>query len=119
MKMPPGLLVYYRLKLVDKDGKVKYSKVISTNPSTKSFEMDIYPNPVSDRLKLSIKGMINGRLAIKIYDVYGQLMQGYEIVKNQIDYGYILNMENLPGGMYYLQITKTDGTKSISKILKK
>jgi hypothetical protein len=43
--------VYYRLRQVDKDKKVHYSRIIGVSSAGQS-EARVYPNPVSDRLYL-------------------------------------------------------------------
>ncbi len=43
---------YYRLKMMDKDGKFTYSRIVSINGKN-SLNLDVYPNPVSDRVVLT------------------------------------------------------------------
>ncbi|MBX2930657.1 MAG: T9SS type A sorting domain-containing protein [Chitinophagaceae bacterium] len=45
-------IVYYRLKMNDKDGSYKYSRVVSLN-GKQTVKLDIYPNPVRNTATLS------------------------------------------------------------------
>lgn len=45
-------IVYYRLKMIDKDGSYKYSKVVSLN-GKQTVKLDVYPNPVRNVATLS------------------------------------------------------------------
>ena len=45
---------YYRIKQVDKDGKITYSSTVTIAYTPSSFRVEIYPNPVTDQLRVRI-----------------------------------------------------------------
>lgn len=48
----PGV-TYYRLKMIDSDGKFKYSQVMTVNGSISGKNLSLYPNPVISDLIIS------------------------------------------------------------------
>jgi hypothetical protein len=67
---------YYRLKQVDGDGSVTYSRIISVKGYANMFSVVPYPNPATpDLLKFSIYGHKPGEpVHVLIYDVKGQMV---------------------------------------------
>jgi PKD repeat protein len=64
---------YYRLKMVDKDGAYKYSKlVITTRPNDGNLQVLVYPNPVSRNTTLQIKKADNNMSVIEVFNSMGQ-----------------------------------------------
>jgi hypothetical protein len=61
---------YYRLKMVDLDGKYTYSQIRVT-ASENSTIIYAYPNPAAD--ELTIDGL-NGSEAIKVLDIFGRTL---------------------------------------------
>lgn len=64
---------FYRIKLVEKNGAVKFSSVIRTNFSRSKSNFTVFPNPVkNNQLHLQMPGMAAGRYAISMYNSWGQ-----------------------------------------------
>lgn len=70
---------YYRLKMVDRDGSFKYSRVIvqQTDCPGAIPDWEIYPNPVTDSTALlNIRLYANsGPLNLKLTDQYGRMVK--------------------------------------------
>ncbi|MDB5196733.1 MAG: hypothetical protein JWP88_1104 [Flaviaesturariibacter sp.] len=62
---------YYRVKQVDKDGKVTYSKIIVIE-LTHRLQLNIYPNPVKDGFALTVITTKPENLKLVISDVHGR-----------------------------------------------
>ena len=103
--------VYYRLKLVNKDGSTQTSKIIGVPLATNNNQYSIYPNPASKFI------MINGNnvKAVDILDTKGKLMYA----KKSINSASSLNKVkiNLSPGNYIVQLQITDGTLVNEKIV--
>lgn len=69
--------IYYRLKMLDEDGKFDYSKIITLNNET-DFQFKVFPNPNSGGIVET-----NVTTNIKITDLMGRLF--YEGFANKID----------------------------------
>jgi len=99
-------LAYYRLRMVDIDGKYTYSKVISIN-SAGGNGINVMPNPVGDRLTISFGTGTGGKYGISMTDMSGrqvfvqeQVVSGGETIlwnrSPQVQSGnYILTLRNL------------------------
>jgi hypothetical protein len=101
-----GKQKFYRLKIVDQDGKYQYSNIISTNPCNKTVNWAINPNPVnvgSDFFVNIFSDEINIRqVSLLIWNVDGkkQLKKQYTI--NQGENTLSVNSKNLLPGVYLI-----------------
>ncbi len=100
--------LYYRLQMVDKDGKFTYSKVavVHITPNGKLFI--IYPNPVKDKL-IAISSASLNNTEVRITDQNGKLVytQQFKNVKAEVENK--ISVANFNKGIYYLQfITGSD-----------
>jgi hypothetical protein len=85
--------LYYRLKIVDLDGKTTFSKVISLENDFILRGIKIYPNPVSD--VLTIQNADN-----QPFDILNIL--GQKVLSGHI--GHTINASNLVKGTYILKM---------------
>ena len=108
--------VYYQLKQIDLDGKMKvYGPISSHNNYGNLF--NFYAYSISDRanFKLSILnpfGPIHTELIIK--DVLGRIVQTVELSLNSGFNDFFINADNLDSGVYYL--TMMSGSKMLKTI---
>lgn len=66
---------YYRLKMVDLDGKFEYSKIISVQNAESPIEIGLlYPNPCIGYAKVNITTKEPGFWTYKIFDKMGKLI---------------------------------------------
>ena len=101
---------YYRLKMVDKDGKFNYSQARLVQMG-KGIVINIYPNPVSDKLNISVSRPDGAAEKIRILNGYGQLIwQGKVAGTTQV------NTASWASGLYLLQVG--DGSVNTFKIQK-
>ncbi len=93
--------VYYRLKMVDKDGKFSYSKVVMIAPVV-APGISIYPNPVRNgKLVLRIEGNNNSKISISIQDVAGRIykVQSVQHVPGNVE----VDVSGVAAGMYFVK----------------
>lgn len=105
---------YYRLQMVDVDGKNSYSKIVSVNVTNNLFSIEIYPNPVGNTLYLQTTG--NGEKAIiEITDNTGKLLRMMQMtISNGIE---SIDISTLPKGVYFLT-GKTASASLVQKFVK-
>ncbi len=108
-----GKIVYYRLKIIDKDGRFSYSSVIRLNINGALEGISIYPNPVETDLSISFVSNVSTPALVKIVDKTGRMMltQKIQIIKgvNAIKLPVI---NELQSGAYILIVQTTTGAES-------
>jgi hypothetical protein len=68
---------YYRLKTIDFDGKITYSKTITIENTSKTGEISLFPNPILRGGNLNIKladNTVANDIMVEVYNTNGQLM---------------------------------------------
>ncbi len=73
--------VMYRLKMIDKDGHISYSKtlVFQSKLTTATNSIKILGNPVNDQLTFNYTALATQAVDIKIYDMSGRIMMRNKI----------------------------------------
>lgn len=94
---------FYRLKIVDNDGKFSYSKVVLIKMYEKR-NLQIFPNPAKDILYVQASGD-NENATVQIFDVSGRKVKEEKIVLNG-NVSFSLSIKNIPKGMYSLILKK-------------
>lgn len=103
---------YYRIKSIDNDGKIEYSKVVKVfAASAFSQAITAYPNPVKDGIiNLQMPNNAGGIYGVQLFNMSGQL-----IMSKQINHAAGSSTETIslykpiPGGKYKLKVTRPDG----------
>ncbi|MCS6824645.1 MAG: glycosyl hydrolase, partial [Cytophagaceae bacterium] len=94
---------YYRLKIVDNDGKHTYSSVTCVN-TLNSFSLSIFPNPTDESAVLQIISSCKTSVNYYITDMFGKKISGCtEHIQphiNQIQ----LNLHSIPSGSYVITV---------------
>ena len=104
---------YYRLKMVDVDGKITYSNTIALLNASKGFELlSIAPNPVTNgTFKLNVTSAQQTKMEVVISDIQGRIVSRQTVSMiagyNSID----VNVTNLAAGTY--NISADDKTRVI------
>lgn len=95
---PKANLLYYRLKQIDTDGQFEYSSIISV----KQYEerhFHIFPNPAAERIEINIlKKQQYQEVEFWIFNSLGKVVKHNKLNSN------ILNINDLPKGLYQLSI---------------
>lgn len=94
---PSAAELYYRLKMVDKDGAFTYSPVqkATLNAATKSISL--YPNPAKN--KITLQG-IEKYKKVRITDLQGKILFNQSLTGEKVE----LDISRLNSGMYILQL---------------
>lgn len=92
---------FYRIKIIELDGKIKYSGVIKF--VSKAAQADIYPNPVRDKLFLVTPA--SGIFINANYTVYSAT--GTTVLKGKILQNYI-SVNTLAVGIYYIELKNAE-----------
>lgn len=77
---PADGMNYYRLKMIDTDGKFSYSNIVAVNlKNSKNNNFTISPNPVQDVLMLNIQAQNSGKGTLIIHDVFGRTVSSVKM----------------------------------------
>lgn len=104
--VPPVRQVFYRLKMVDIDGKFKYSKTVSVRLRANAGTLRLLPNPASDQLSVQLDRPFTGTATLQIRDVAGKLLISQPI--NQAMQLNRVDVHALPAGRYEVALISTD-----------
>ncbi len=109
---------YYRLKMINIDGKISYSPIVAINGSKGLDFVGLYPSLVSAKTSLSISADKNGTIEIIITDMAGRIVKR---AKSPITAGASLvdiDCANLAPGVYNLTGIADDASTSSIRFVK-
>lgn len=108
-------ILYYRLKVVDRDGQFKYSDVRIVRMDGNGKDLVVYPNPVVSSVNIILPkpGSVNSR--VMIYSPAGQLVRTVVADQQQL---ININMQNLPGAVYSVVVIEDNKAVYKTTILK-
>ncbi len=82
------------------------------NTSIKKLEqyldVNLYPNPANNKVKLSFGSFIQKTYKVEIYDLGGRLLQKIDNIRDNTN----IDITELPKGMYIIHINSTDGIQN-------
>lgn len=107
---------FYRLRLVDLDGSIKYSKIVSAGVNCSSKEMlVVYPNPLADNIYIRSSKPVQ---RVQLYSISGQIVLQKEYSQSQAGVIFMPVGKKLRTGIYLLRVIQTDGSIQTSKMIK-
>ena len=101
--------VFYRLALIDMDGSVTKSKVISFAFAKALTGLSLKPNPIFNTTELSFTVSQNGEAVIKIIDMSGKILfQKESNVQKRLNKVSLTFGKHLASGVYTLSVSLAD-----------
>jgi trimeric autotransporter adhesin len=97
-------IVYYRLKMIDTDGKYSYSKLIALNIKNKESIAILYPNPATSNATLMISVQKEEHLNYTVTDQSGRVLINRKVSVYEGSNTIAINIEMLKAGFYTLSI---------------
>ncbi len=96
-------LRFYRLRMMNADGKIAYSKIKYVNFDGK-YDWQIYPNPVSKNLQVIVQAEANEQFTLKLLNAQGQLLmqQNHSATGNTQKIS--LDLSSFASGVYMLHV---------------
>jgi PKD repeat protein len=107
--------IYYRLRMIDKDGSFAYSRIVSITYTRTGLML--FPNPALDRI--IIKGVDGMSISFSdIEEISIASLAGVVVLKKRAPFNYDgIDVRNLENGTYFLRITFTEGSQSNHKVI--
>ncbi len=108
---------YYRLKMIDKDGVVRFSDVRLVLFSTKDQWM-VYPNPVKNVMNIVTQAEAGMKVSMQLMNATGQVVwQHTSVGTGQLEkFQANLNLVTIAPGVYVLKINAGDEVKYVKVI---
>lgn len=106
---------YYRLKMVNNDGAIKYSSVLVVNLGKKNAgaSLTVMPNPTQSTLVIQVDGkVLTSAQKVRITDVAGKVITTTTTTNSTVD------VQQLSPGIYLLEIMSSDNPKQTIRFVK-
>jgi len=82
-----------------------------------NITISCYPNPATDKLYFSVKGLDKNEFTVLVFDVNGKLLQTGQTKQSEIMH---CQVQNLASGTYFLSLTNAQGkVYGVKKFIKK
>jgi len=106
INLPDVRSVFYRLKMMDNDGRFVYSKTVNVKLNRRNTDIRIYPNPAVNEIAVSLAQASMPNSVVKITDITGKevLMQKTAVGQTTIR----LKISNLPAGRYFVSVINNE-----------
>ena len=109
--------VYYRLKLIDKDGKYSYSNTLMLTYQYNSNSVLLFPNPAKSYTQVNLVSEKDEKQSIKVIDILGRTVITQSVYLTKGANEIVINgLANLQKGVYLVQL-KVNGNTVTKKII--
>ena len=110
---------FYRIKSVDINGTINYSKVVKVVTETALPDFNVFPNPVADGIiHLELLNQPAGTYSVRLTSKTGQLIFEKQIIHTAGTSLEQIRLDKyLPHGIYQLQISGSSGTHASLNII--
>ncbi|MEN0005996.1 MAG: T9SS type A sorting domain-containing protein [Bacteroidota bacterium] len=109
-------IIYYRLRQVDFDGQLEYSKIVAIrNALPEESTVEISPNPSANYVRFTLPTSLSSDLTLIIYSALGQEIT--TIIPNQNSSSVELDVSSWNAGVYYVFAKKNQQLISTQKLI--
>jgi hypothetical protein len=110
---------YYRVKAIDQDGRMEYSKTLMVKSCGSTTSINLFPVPASTTTTLYINAAGTYLSFIRIAGADGKIFRQQKVSVQQGSNQFILNINSLVPGTYYVQIAMPDQSVKTIPFIKK
>ncbi len=107
--LPTANTVFYRIRMIDIDGKTSTSKILAVRLFSSKSGALIYPNPATSTVTLKLKAAVKANTKASISDIAGKVIYYQNVVAGTKLVNF--NLEQLPAGLYFIKLN--DGVNTI------
>jgi hypothetical protein len=110
--------VFYRVKVIYASGEIMTSKVLNLFVNSNQFNAFVQPNPATSKTTIEFYASSPSTVAIKLFNVVGQLLQSTYMVTQNGYNSYNLNtLDKFSRGVYFITISNKDKISYIKLIV--
>ena len=95
--------IFYRLKQIDTDGRFSYSRIVLLNTG-KKYQMQVFPNPASDLVNLTIHAARTETVQLTVRDLAGRTLISRQQVLRNGDNVLQLDISRICTGTYLVEV---------------
>jgi trimeric autotransporter adhesin len=106
-------VIYYRLKMVDRDGSFKYSGIVSIALADITDRISVFPNPVHSTVTVSIAAIHDEKVKWQVIDNTGRVVLQSNLNLLRGANMTTIDLAQLSTGSYYLRVSGTSIDKKI------
>ncbi len=115
INLPDVRTVFYRLKMLDADGRFTYSKTVSVKLNKRNMDISIYPNPAVNEIAVSFQQAAVSNSIVRVTDITGKEVLMQKAVGGQSTIR--LKINNLPAGRYFVTVINKETTLNDSFLI--
>lgn len=113
--LPAAGMVYYRLRMADRDGRYTYSQVLKMTDAVAVDLLQVFPNPAMANLQVSQTANRLTAGQYIIYDATGRQVKQWPVLLRQGNNSHSVDISSIPPGNYTL-IWQEDGRRKLSRL---
>lgn len=102
-------LNYYRLQLINADGKINYSQVVSVMVKGTGFNVQAFPNPTKEKLTVTLGTTPAADAQIRITDATGRTVRQVAVTAQEVT----IDLKGLAEGIYLMHYQDKAHTATI------
>lgn len=96
---------YYRLKMIDADGKFTISSIVKIATSKNGFSLgNVYPVPAKNNVTIEWNSNHTGTTSITVTDVSGRTIRSANVQAVQGFNQFVLDVQSLNAGQYFIRL---------------
>ena len=110
--------IFYRLQIVDKDGKISYSKIVTFNQKNNVNVVTVSPTLVSNYTNIKIVCTNAASVNLKLFNINGVLINTKKIAVLQTENQFAYDCNSLNKGVYFLNVYNGNNLINCTKLIK-
>ncbi len=114
-RIPANGTLYYRLKMVDADGRSRYSKTVAIKLQAPKGSLQCYPNPAQHELNILSTTLNTGQVKVTVTDLAGRVLisRMAPVFQGRLS----LDVRSLPAGRYQAALQTGEVTENGSFVI--
>jgi PQQ-dependent dehydrogenase (s-GDH family) len=109
----PSSVIYYRLKIVDKDGNFVYSKIVTISLADLVAKVTVFPNPATDKTNITVGAVTDGQVHWRMIDNAGRTVMASTVQVKKGRNNITVNVTKLAAGIYHLTVSGAGVEKQV------
>jgi hypothetical protein len=107
---------YYKLKVVDIDGKLSFSPVIEVSTATTGNSLSLFPNPANGQVNLRVFSAKEQSAKVTLVNTTGKVVRSLSIDMPGGEQTISLSLKDIAAGLYYVKVQTADEVKIFSLV---